>query len=325
MTMMTLIPLSCLRPTSDPATNSLDRQGPSPEPVASAPKLVTFRALNTDIQIAGTEVDLAPWFEEVEATLSRFRPNSALQQLHALPERWVVVPPLLYEAIDRAREASARTEGAFDPTILDGLEAAGYRHSFEQGPSPVAKPIPAGRWHEIQLAPEASAVRLPAGIRLDLGGIGKGLAVDHAMRLVPEAPRLLINAGGDMRIRTAPGDPPCLVDVEDPLDQNRIIATLAIQKGAVATSSTKGRAWGQGLHHIIDPRTGRPSDSGVIGATVISGRAWRADLLAKAAIILGPQRGLELLQANNAPGLLVMANGHVIKTPDLEGYVDASA
>lgn len=295
-----------------------------PAPAASTPKVARFRALNTDIQVAGTDRDLAPWFEEVEATLSRFRPTSALQQLNAMPERWVLVPPLLYEAINLALEAAALTEGAFDPTILDGLEAAGYSRSFELGQSPSAKPVPAGRWHEIRLAPEASAVWLPAGIRLDMGGIGKGLAVDHAMRQVREASRLLINAGGDMRIRTAPHDPPCLVDLEDPRDARKVIATLAIQSGAVATSSTQGRAWGKGLHHIIDPRTGRPSDSGVIAATVISGRAWRADLLAKAAIILGSERGLALLQANNAAGLLVTADGPIIKTPDLEGYLDAS-
>lgn len=318
-------PLESSPARSSQASSNLDGVVPSPVPEASTPKTVTFRALNTDILVAGTSWDLAPWFEEVEATLSRFRPTSALHQLNAMPERWVIVPPLLYEAISLALEASALTEGAFDPTILDGLEAAGYRQSFELGPSPVTTAIPAGRWHEVRLAPEASAIWLPAGVRLDLGGVGKGLAVDRAMRLVREAPRLLVNAGGDMRIRTAPGDPPCLVDVEDPRDGERIIATLALQRGAVATSSTKGRAWGQGLHHIIDPRTGRPSDSGVISATVISGRAWRADILAKAAIILGPERGLRLLEANNAPGLLVMADGQIITTPDLEGYVDASA
>lgn len=325
MTMMTMLPLSFLSPDSSSGASALGSPALSPAPEASTPKVASFRALNTDIQIAGTGWDLAPWFEEVEETLSRFRPTSALQLLNSIPERWVVVPPLLYEAVNLALEASALTEGAFDPTIMDGLEAAGYRQSFEKGPSPATKPVPAGRWHEVRLAPEASAIWLPAGVRLDLGGIGKGLAVDRAMRLVCEAPRLLINAGGDMRIRTAPGDPPCLVDVEDPRDGDRIIATLAIQRGAVATSSTRGRAWGKGLHHIIDPRTGHPSETGVIAATVISGRAWRADILAKAAIILGPERGLQLLQANNAPGLLVMADGQIIKTPDLEGYLDASA
>lgn len=322
---MTTTPLSCLGPSSSPGTSSSAGPGLFPAPEASTPKEITFRALNTDIQVAGTEMDLAPWFEEVEATLSRFRPASALQQLNAMPERWVVVPPLLFEAINLALEASALTEGAFDPTILDGLEAAGYRQSFEQGPTASTKPVPAGRWHEVRLAPEASAVWLPVGLRLDLGGIGKGLAVDHAMELVRGAPRLLVNAGGDMRIRTAPGDPPCQVDVEDPQNADRLVATLAIQRGAVATSSTKGRAWGQGLHHIIDPRTGRPSETGVSSATVIAGRAWRADVLAKAVIILGPERGLHLLHANNTPGLLVMADGQVIKTPDLEGYLDASA
>jgi thiamine biosynthesis lipoprotein len=317
-------PTSELEAGSSGANSSLVKLGPSPAPAAATPNLTTFRALNTTIRVAGTEQDLVPWFETVEETLSRFRPDSALQQLNAIPERWVIVPPFLYEAINLALKAAALTEGAYDPTILDGLEAAGYRRSFELGPTEATSPVPAGRWNEIRLAPEASAVWIPAGVRLDLGGIGKGLAVDRAMDLVPGAPRLLINAGGDLRIRTAPGDPPCLVDIDDPRDANGVVATLALQRGAVATSMTTGRAWGKGLHHIIDPWTGRPSDSGVIAATVISGRAWRAEVLAKAAIILGPERGLRLLATNHAPGLLMMSDGKVIRTPDLEGYLDAS-
>lgn len=268
---------------------------------------------------------MAPWFEEVEATLSRFRPESALQRLNATPERWVLAPDLLYKAVSLAVRAAAMTRGAFDPTILDGLEAAGYRRSFECGPAAPTRALPAGRWQEIRLAPERSAIWLPAGLRLDLGGIGKGLAVDLAMKLDPAAPRLLINAGGDLCVRTAPGDPPCLVDVEDPAEPSRLLATLAIRRGAVATSSIRGRTWGPGFHHIIDPRTGRPSNSGVVAATVIASRTWRAEVLAKAAIILGREEGLSLLKEHHAPGLLVMADGQVITTPDLEGYVDASA
>lgn len=306
-------------------TSSLDRLGPYPAPAPATLSVTSFRALGTSIEVAGSDLDLAPWFETVEATLSRFRPTSALQQLNARPDRWVVVPPLLYEAINLAREAANMTEGAFDPTIIDGLEAAGYGRSFELGPTPTGAAVPAGRWREIRMAPEASAVWLPAGVRLDLGGIGKGLAVDHAMQLVAGVPRLLVNAGGDMRIRTAPGDSPCLVDVEDPRDESRIIATLAIQSGAVATSATTGRVWGGGLHHLIDPRTGRPAQTGLISATVVTRLAWEADVLAKSAIILGPERGLELLLKNRIPGLLVTAGGEIIKTPDLEGYLDASA
>jgi thiamine biosynthesis lipoprotein len=308
-----------------PVTSSLEEVASFPVPVAVTRNVTTFRALNTTIEVAGTELDLAPWFETVEAMLSRFRPTSALQQLNARPERWVVVPPLLYEAINLAREAASLTEGAFDPTVLDALEATGYHQSFELGLAPASSPVPAGRWREIRMAPEVSAVWLPAGVRIDLGGIGKGLAVDHAMHLAAGVPRLLINAGGDLRVRTAPGDPPCLVDIEDPRDAAHVIATLAIQRGAVATSATTGRAWGEGLHHLIDPRTGRPSDSGLISATVISRLAWEADVLAKAVVILGPERGLALLKNNQTPGLLVMADGGIIKTPDLEGYLDASA
>jgi thiamine biosynthesis lipoprotein len=301
--------------TPQQTTGSYLREGDSPEPEAVTPSTVTFRAMNTTVLTAGAGMDLAPWFATVEATLSRFDPQTALSQLNRNQGRWVILPPLLYHAVTLSLEAAAATDGAFDPTILDGLEAAGYSRTFELGPTPTRPSGPAGRWREILLAPAAFAIKLPHGVRLDLGGIGKGLAVDGAIRLARKAPRVLVNAGGDLRIRTAPGDPPCIVDIEDPRDSAKVIATLAIRKGAIATSSTVGRRWGDGLHHLIDPATGRPARSGVISATVLADEAWWADVLAKAAIVLGPKRGRELLMAQGCEGLLVTESGELITTP----------
>lgn len=282
--------------------------------------------MNTDVEVAGADRDLQPWFQRVEAVLSRFDAESALSQLNGQQEQWVVVPPLLYRTVRAALEAARITDGAFDPTVLDALEAAGYGRSFELGPSPAHEPGTqlAGAWREIRLDPKLGAVWLP-GVRIDLGGIGKGLAVDGAMAGLQKARRVLINAGGDLAVRTAPGDPPMLVDVADPFDPDRNLTTFALAHGSAATSSTLGRRWGRGLHHIIDPRTGRPADSGVVAATVVAAATARAEVLAKACIVLGAKAGLRLLGEEGCHGLLVTEQREVLVTPGMEVCLNAEA
>lgn len=280
--------------------------------------------MNTAVTVDGP-VDLRPWFARVEATLSRFAPDSALCQLNARPERWVVVPDLLLRAVGTALQAAEATGGAFDPTVLDAVEAAGYSRSFDLGPGPVGAPRPAGRWREIRLDPHMRAVWLPRGVRLDLGGIGKGLAVDGGLGRQKGAGRTLVNAGGDLALRTAPGELPYLVEIEDPFDAGRTIATFGLHRGAVATSSVMGRRWGEGLHHIIDPVTGRPAQAGLAAATVFGPRAAVAEVLAKAAIILGESRGLDLIRQHGCHALLVGVDGRIVMTQGLEEYRHGAA
>lgn len=297
---------------------------PPPRLAAPAPGTPdeSFRAMNTDVTVDGA-TGLEPWFRQVEATLSRFDPDSPLSQLNRSPGRWVVVPDLLFRAIGEALRSAELTGGAFDPTVLGALEAAGYARSFEQGPLAVGRPVPAGRWREVELARGVRAVRLPPGVRLDLGGIGKGLAVDGAMAMLEHLPGAIVNAGGDLAVRSAPGESPVEVEVADPADAERTLLTFGLYNGAVATSSTLGRCWGPGLHHIIDPTTGRPARSGVVAVTVVADRAARAEVLAKACIVLGRDRGLALLAAQGCPGLLVAGDGAILSTPEMEEYLHA--
>lgn len=280
--------------------------------------------MNTDIEVSGGSLDLQPWFQRVESTLTRFDPESPLCQLNRAEGQWVIVPPLLFEAVRAAVAAARETGGAFDPTVLDALEAAGYSRSFELGPGEIGPPLPAGRWRDIEFDLGLGAIRLPPGVRLDLGGIGKGLAVDGAMARCP-AKSLCVNAGGDLGVRTVPGDAPVLVDVADPFDPERNLISFGLRHGSVATSSTMGRRWGSGWHHIVDPRTGRPTQSGVLAATVIAGTAAGAEVLAKACIVLGLREGIDLLEAKERHGLLVTREGDLLMTSGTEGFLHAEA
>lgn len=281
--------------------------------------------MNTTVRAEGAGQDLEPFFRRVESALTRFDPESPLSQLNQMDGRWVVVPPLLHLAIRRALRAANLTGGAFDPTILPALVAAGYGRSFEQGPTGTGPAQPAGRWREVKVGP--GMVWLPPGVQIDLGGIGKGLAADLAMRRVWRAggPPLLIDAGGDIALWAPESAGPWLVEVEDPFSPDRTLAVTALRSGAVATSSTLGRRWGEGLHHLIDPWTGRPSQSPLVSATVFARTATLADVLAKACILLGPERTLPLLADRRCHGLMVTAAGEVIRTPGLEEFLYENA
>ncbi len=281
----------------------------------------TFTAMNTRVTVLGAR-GLRPWFRAVEATLSRFDPASPLSRLNAAAGGWVVVPPLLYHAIRHALHAALLTDGAFDPTVLHAVEATGYRRSFELGPLPDHPPVPAGRWREVRLRAADGAVRLPPGVGLDLGGVGKGLAVDGALHRLADTAPVVVDAGGDVGVRATPWGPPVMVEVAHPLQPRRLLARLPLSSGAVATSSILRRRWGPGLHHIIDPRTGRPARAGVVTATVLAGRAAVADVLATACIVLGVGEGIALLQEHGCGGILVTDAGRVAATPGLGSYLD---
>ena len=169
-----------------------------------------------------------------------------------------------------------------------------------------------------------SAVRLPRGVALDLGGIGKGYAADGVSgelleAAVPGVRGVLLNLGGDLRARgEAPGPHGWVVDVDDPLGTGRT-GLLSFVEGAIATSTRLRRAWtrgGEAQHHLIDPATGEPAAAGLASVTIVAGEAWRAEVLAKAAFVAGAADGAELVVRAGATGLLVTDDGEVV---ELEG------
>lgn len=277
------------------------------------------------------------WFAAWEAILSRFRPSSELSALNAQAGAAAVpVSPVLWEVLQAALQAARWTGGLVTPTGLSALEAAGYDKSFtDLSPNPSSKggtaqaarsaaPLPS--WQAIDLAAGGRAVRLPAGVRLDFGGIAKGWAADRAAMRLAQAGPTLVDASGDIRISgpMANGDP-WPVGVADPHDPDCDLALLALRRGAVATSGRDVKRWRQGgidRHHILDPRTGQPADTDVFSATVIGPAAVVAEAAAKAVLILGSRAGLAWLDARpQLAGLVVLENGQVCHSRRLPAYL----
>lgn len=241
--------------------------------------------------------------EQLEGRWSRFRPDSEVSRLNRAGGRPVLVSADTAALVARAEAGRRGTGGRFDPMVLAPLLDAGYDRSFRGG----------------------GVVGLPTGAGFDPGGIGKGLAADFVVAELRAAGAsgACVNLGGDVRVD---GAGPWVVDVADPFDDGaRPIARLALDAGGVATSSCLRRAWtgddGTRRHHVIDPATGVPADTGVAAVTVVTGDAWRAEVLATAALLAGLPGALDLLAGARATGLVVDDRGAVHHAPGLDPFL----
>ena len=226
-----------------------------------------LRAMGSDahiVLVGGDPVlldDARAHLELLEARWSRFRPSSELCRLDASPGRPVVVSRDTFAVIAHAVEAWRLTAGRFDPTVLPALRAAGYDRDFAaviaadgSVSTALRGPMPAPGCAGIVLDATVSAVTLPEGVVLDLGGIGKGYAADRvATALVAAgAEGACVNLGGDLRVvgRSPPsaGDSSgnWRIDVDDPLHSGT--GRLLLAEGGVATSSRLRRAWRRAGH-----------------------------------------------------------------------------
>jgi thiamine biosynthesis lipoprotein len=247
--------------------------------------------------------------DEHERVLTRFRPDSELCRLNDDPRPVVPASPVMRAFVAAARAAAERTGGLVDATLLGPLERLGYDASRADWPRGMlapalaaaperrpARPSRAAAWRSLAAGPGVVA-RAPA-VRLDSGGIGKGLAADAALAALGAVDRALVDCGGDIAL-TAPAGEPWEVGVEHPLTGAAVHA-FRLHRGGIATSGVNRRLWPAGggyAHHLLDPATGEPAWTGVLAATALAPTAVLAETLAKAAVLAGPEAGARLLAA----------------------------
>ncbi len=287
-----------------------------------------FRAMNTDVaawlwaEPGPADIwlpEIESFFGEVEAELSRFRPDSGLSRLNAAAGQGPQsVSPMLASVLALALRYRDSTGGIFDPAVLPALQAAGYDRSFETLQAAPAPPsIQDAKSHQascsfVSLVLSGNRVDLPAGVQIDLGGIAKGWTVDRAAELLGAWGAALVDAGGDIRASAAPGRKPWPVAVEDPFHPGQDLAVAELTNGAIATSSVLRRSWvrdGRQMHHLIDPRTGRPSQSELVSVTVLAPTTVQAEVSAKVALILGREDGRDFIEKSGLDALFVDRDG----------------
>jgi thiamine biosynthesis lipoprotein len=255
-------------------------------------------------------------FEAWEQCLSRFRDDSELSRLNRSHGQWTLVSSTLWTVLMHAIWGARESNGLVTPTLLAALEAAGYDRSFdalEANPQPRHLLNVKHSWRDIEMDAGRCAVRLPIGMKIDLGGVAKGWAAQEAARMLSEHGTALVDAGGDIAVRGGP----LPIGIARPFVPDQAMAVVAVSNGAVATSGRDYRRWQASdawQHHIIDPRTLAPAQTDVMTASVIAPDAVSAEVAAKTMLILGSERALSWIEWRGWPALLALEDGAEVRS-----------
>ncbi|MCA9551885.1 MAG: FAD:protein FMN transferase [Myxococcales bacterium] len=294
-------------------------------------RLVVKIALASEAERPRAEAAVAAAKEELlrlDALLSEWKPDSPLGRLNEAPTKRVRLPKEALELLQRTLQWSARTGGAFDPTFasLWGL----WRFSAEDAariPTPKEAKARAALIDYTKVIIEGDEVHLGApGMKLGLGGIAKGYAVDRVVALLRERgfANFFIKLGGELYLAGTRSDRPWVAGVQDPRDARASFAVLALKDSAFTTSGDYERYLikdGVRYHHIIDPSTGYPA-RGARSVTIVAQRAEDADALSTSVFVMGPDKGMALVES--LPGveaIMVTGDGRVLLSSGLEGKV----
>jgi FAD:protein FMN transferase len=271
-------------------------------------------------------------FGRVEAACTRFDPTSALMRANADPTSWHQVPWECAAAVAEAARAHEESHGLFDPRVLDALVDLGYdrtlpfgparTHAVDEGHSDVREPalddtMPSTRAWRPQWDIVGRPCRLHLdGARIDLGGIGKGLAVRWAAQELHRSARtVMVDAGGDCQfLGDGPDGDGWRVGMEDPRGGDDPLLVFELRDVGCATSSVRVRHWmknGRHVHHLIDPRTGYSGGAGLLAVTVIHRDAAWAEVWSKSLFLSGPQYIEALADEQGLPAAWVDSRGRV--------------
>ncbi|HLM85772.1 MAG TPA: FAD:protein FMN transferase [Solirubrobacteraceae bacterium] len=278
--------------------------------------------------------------EDFATRLSRFRPDSELSALNSSPHSEIPASALLRAAVRAGLWAAERSGGLVDPTLAGAMERAGYASSLDgrepaslrqalvaAPPRRPAQPHPEQVWRRIAVDDRSGTVRRPRGVKIDTGGTGKGLCADAVAHRLRHYTRFAVDCGGDLAIGGVAAQlEPYEVEVEHPLS-GETIRTLRVGIGGVATSGLNVRVWrdeqGGFAHHLLDPATGLPAWTGLIGVTALGSTALEAETLSKTALLGGPLGARRVLAEHG--GLVVHDDGDVEEIGPLDGPRNAWA
>jgi thiamine biosynthesis lipoprotein len=261
----------------------------------------------------------------IDDSMSVYKPTSEVSKVNSLAaQQPVTISPELFKLLTTALEYSRITEGAFDITYA----SVGYMYDFRARKRPTEQQIqsalPAVIYRHVLLDAATSTVRFTQpGVRIDLGGIAKGYAVDCGIDILRARgfTHALVNAGGDSRVIGDRFGKPWVIGIRHPDHPDQVITRVPLTDSAFSTSGDYERYFdedGVRYHHIIDPRTGH-SASKVRSATVIAPTATRTDGLSKTAFVLGADEAMRIYNSlADVDAILVTPDGRILYSKGLE-------
>jgi thiamine biosynthesis lipoprotein len=301
------------------------RQAPAPPPPA-VPSTFTFDAIgtrwciDTDEPLRGEVRDrILDRIQRFDRTYSRFRPDSLVAQVAAAPAGGRFEFPedsiALFDLYDRL---VAATEGAVDPLVGRQLELLGYDPAYSLTPAPAAARAAERAWARptwaADIVRDGTTLITRRPLVMDVGAAGKGYLVDIVSAILQQTgvARFVVDAGGDLRHC---GEHGIRVGLEHPLDPRLVIGVADLQNRALCASAVNRRAWGDGLHHVLDARTGAPATE-VIATWVVAGDAALADGLATALFFTGGHRLAEIFRFAY---VRMLADGRAERSANFDG------
>ncbi|HEU4626596.1 MAG TPA: FAD:protein FMN transferase [Steroidobacteraceae bacterium] len=290
----------------------------------------------------GTNIDVEIWHDDAKAgnaaidavmdemrridnLMSHYKPESQISQINRLAyQQPVVVDPELFDLIGQAIHFSEITEGAFDITYASVGYLYDYRKHVKPTEQQIEAALPAVNYRNLLLDPKTHSVRFEhAGMRIDLGGIAKGYAVDRSIAILQKrgVQHAVVTAGGDTRIIGDRFGRPWIVGIRHPDDKNKVITRIPLVDTAMSTSGDYERFFdenGVRYHHIIDPKTGH-SASKVRSATILGPTAMQTDGLSKTAFVLGADEAIKIIERlPDFDAIFVRPDGKVLYTKGLQ-------
>lgn len=309
-------------------------------PPAAKPYKETQFLMDTIVEMTaygpGAENAVKAAFAEIKRLhdiTNNFDPASQVSRINQAAGRDKVrVDPDLIAMLNRSNELADKLEGTFDVTVgpLTELWGIGRKGDFVPSQADIDKVLPLVNYRLLGIDAAAGTVYLPKeGMKLDLGGIAKGYAVDKAIAILKShgIASALVNAGGDVRvIGRRPDGNPWRIGVQHPRKADAIIAKLALTEWDTMETSGDYQRYiikdGARYSHVLDPRTGRQPRQ-LVSVTMALNNSADGDIFSTALLILGPARGLELLrQFPGVEAIMIADDGRVTVSPGLEGKAE---
>lgn len=269
-----------------------------------------FEAIGTHWEIETTEPLTDAALRTVDAEIerfdrewSRFRADSDVTRLGHIGGSFASRDA--GAMLDAYRELSVATDGAVNPLVADSLAALGYDADYSLA---AGDPVPALATWEQTVSWSSSEVAVSAPALLDVGALGKGRLVDRVTDVLAEVPGdLVVDAGGDIRVRGAR----VRIGLEHPYDPRKAIGVVEVRDQALCASAINRRAWGSGLHHVLDARTGLPVRTWA-ATWALAPEAMTADAIATALFFDG---GPALADAWGVEWVRMSTDGRVQRSP----------
>ena len=257
----------------------------------------------------------------VDKIANRFRADSELSALNACNGKPYRASEGFLDAVRMAIRAASLTQGSVDPTVGSALFNLGYNRTFKEVPKdqpgrpPAPSPVPG--WEMIEIDEKSLTVKLPRGVKIDLGSTAKAAAADAAAEAVLKSTGsgVLVSIGGDIATAGTPPSGGWAVGLADISGIADVQVVVSIVGGGLATSGVSARQWqlgGKQMHHVIDPATGLPADRHWRTVTVAATSCLDANIASTACIVKGAS-GATWLEQLKLPARLVSAEGQVVR------------